>query len=328
MKIKYFPFYGLSILPMPMLYALSDFIFYIAYYLLKYRRNVVSDNLRRSFPDKNDQEIQHIEKNFYRHLCDIIFETIKGLTISAKEIEKRIHFKNLDLIDRYFKDRKNIVMYAAHQGNWEWLSFLQLYVSYQGLTVYQPLSNKYFNELMKIIRERFGAICVETNKSYRTILEFIQNDQLTLTAVIGDQSPAKDSAKCWLNFLNQETAFLRGAERIVERTNQIALFPAFTRKQRGVYELEFKHLNGQQVVKKNSRIIIDKRTNQIALFPAFNEKHRGTLESEFKHLTGQKGAKNSSLIIEEFAKVLEETIKKSPEMWLWSHRRWKLTKTA
>lgn len=286
MKIKYFPFYGLSMLPMSMLYAFSDFIFYIVYYLLKYRRNVVSDNLRRSFPHKNELEIQHIEKSFYKHFCDIIFETIKGLTISSKEIEKRIQFKNLDLIEKYFNERKNIVMYAAHQGNWEWLSFLQLYVPYQGLTVYKPLSNKYFNELMKLIRERFGAICIETNKSYRTILEFIQNDQLTLTAVIGDQCPAKDSAKCWLNFLNQETAFFKGAERIVERTSQIALFPAFTRKQRGVYELEFKPIYEQQ-------------------------------DTEI-----------SSYIIEEYAKALEEAIINSPEMWLWSHKRWKLTKTA
>lgn len=271
---------------MGVLYAFSDFTFFVSYYIIRYRRELVYNNLKRSFQDKNEQELKHIEKNFYKHFCDVIFETIKVLTISKNEIEKRIHIKNLDLINRYYNDRKNIVMYAAHQGNWEWLSFLQLYVPYQGLVVYKPLSSKYFNELMKTIRQRFGAICIEANKSYRTILEYIKSDQLTLTAVIGDQSPAKDGSKCWLNFLNQETAFLRGAARIVERTNQIAVFPAFTRKDRGLYELEFKPLN----IKKSR--------------------------------------KNDFQLIENYAKVLEEAIFNSPEMWLWSHRRWKLTKSV
>ena len=221
-----------------------------------------------------------IERKFYKHFCDVMFETIKGYSIKKHEIEKRIHIKNLELIEKYYKENRNIILYAAHQGNWEWLAFLSMFIPYKGITLYKPLSNKYFDELMKTIRERSGTICIESDKGYRTILEYLRSGQLLMSALIGDQSPPKDGAKYWLNFLNQNTAFLMGTERIVEKTNQIVLFPAFKRRKRGFYELEFKVLDNH------------------------NE---------------------SSNLIDQYAKVLEQTLEESPEMWLWSHRRWKLS---
>ena len=282
MKLKFFPFYAVSILPMPVLYAMSDSVFLVAYHVIKYRRDVVYSNLKRSFKDKSEQDIKTIEKSFYKYFCDLMFETIKILTISPKKVNKRFRIKNLDLIEKCYNSNKHIILYAAHQGNWEWLSFLQLYVPYQGITIYKPISNSYFEELMRTIRERFGAICVEKNKSYKTVLGNIQNGQLSMFALIGDQSPKSTGSKFWTNFMNQKTAFLTGAERIVTKTNQVPIFPAFKRIKRGLYELEFK--------------IIDT--------PELNDNHH---------------------LIDNYSSLLEETIKDSPELWLWSHKRWKLT---
>ena len=286
MKVKFFPFYIISFFPMPVLYVLSDLSFMILFYLIKYRRSVVKDNLVKSFADKSKQEITMLERKFYKHFCDVIFETLKGLTISKKQINKRIRIKNMDFFERCYHEQKSILFYAAHQGNWEWLSFLTLYVPFKVITLYKPLSNKYFDELMKTIRERPGTMCIESKKGYRKILESMKSNQLIVSAIIGDQSPAREGAKCWLNFLNQKTAFIIGAERIIERTNQVVVFPSFKRIRRGYYEIEIKEINV----------------------------HYGNAECY--------------RLVEQYSIVLEKTIKESPDMWLWSHRRWKLSYPA
>jgi len=281
--IKFFSFYILSILPFRILYMISDFTFILIYHLIKYRRKVVSSNLESAFPDKTKTERIRLEKKFYRHFCDIWFESIKVLTGNKKELKKRFVVKNPELIQRYYDEKRSIILYAAHQGNWEWLSLLSLHLPHQLTSFYQPLSSGYFEELMKITRERFGMICIESNKGYRSVVGFTESSILTANILAGDQSPRGDSAKHWLQFLNQETAFLIGADRIAKKSNQVVIFPSFRKKRRGHYELEFKVIE-DKAMKNNSYKIIDK-----------------------------------------YAKLLEETIINSPELWLWSHRRWKLT---
>jgi KDO2-lipid IV(A) lauroyltransferase len=286
MKIKFLPFYIISLLPMVVLYLLADLLFVLAFYLFRYRRTVVRGNLSRAFPDLSDEERKILEKNFYQHFCDLMVEILKGFSISENEIKKRIRIKNLDLIEAYYQKNRNIILYAAHHGNWEWLTFISLFVPYKTITLYQPLSNNYFNELMKCIRERPGTLCVESEKGYKTILQHIQQGQLTFSALIGDQSPPKASSPYWVNFLNQETAFLTGAARIIEKTNQDVIFPEFKKIKRGKYEIKFK------VLKKRAQ-------------------NNGSLAC-----------------IDDYANQLENTIFTYPEMWLWSHRRWKLSRSS
>ncbi len=281
-RIKFIPFYALSILPMRVLYGMSTLSFMILYYLIKYRRGVVTCNMQKSFPAKSELEIGLMEKNFYRHFCDLMFESVKVLTISKKELKKRFHVKNPSLVQKFYDEKRSIVLYTAHHGNWEWLAFLPLYIPHQATAFYQPQSNKYFDSLMKLLRERFGVICVESNRGYKAILEFDQKNILTMNYIIGDQSPRKDSTKHWIQFLNQDTAFLIGADRIAKKSNQVVMFPSYSKKTRGHYEIEFKVIE-EECMKKEGYEIIDK-----------------------------------------YAQLLEESIKSSPEMWLWSHRRWKL----
>jgi len=283
-KIKYLPFYALSFLPMYILYIFSDLAFLMVYYVFKYRRKVVLTNLKNSFPSKSAAEIKDIEKDYYRHFCDILIESVKVLTIRTKEINKRFRVTNPELIQRIFESKKSIVLYTAHQGNWEFLAFLPLFIPFQVIAFYHPQSSKYFDGLMKILRQRFGVLCIESNKGYKTIMNFTQSDILTMSYIIGDQSPRMDSTKHWVNFLNQETAFLIGADRIAKKSNQVVIFPSYKKLKRGYYELEFKVVEEESIGKKNFEII------------------------------------------EKYAKLLEETIENSPEMWLWSHRRWKLTR--
>lgn len=241
-------------------------------------------NLINAFPNKSEAELIQIQKEFYIHLCDSVIENIKCLSISKKEIQKRFTIKNIDLIEQYYDDQKSVIIYAAHQGNWEWLSFIQLYTPYTGTALYKPISNSYFNDLMKTIRGRFGIQCIKSNNGYKAMVKFKQKNILSMTAIIGDQSPSKESAKHWTNFLNQDTAFLIGADRIAKKTNQMVVFPKFSKLQRGYYELE--------------------------LIPIEHDPQ----------------AANSYEIIDKYAQLLEEAIKQSPALWLWSHRRWKLSR--
>ena len=280
--LKYFPFYMLSVIPLQGLYLISDFIYFMSYHLIKYRRNVVRTNLKNSFPDKTETEIVDIEKKFYKHFCDVAVESIKALTISNKQISKRFRVKNKELIEGLFKQKKNIILYAAHYGNWEWLSFLPLYIPYQSLTFYQKLSNDYFDELMQIIRNRHGAWCVESHQGYKTLVRLKNENAITVTGIIGDQSPGKQSSKYWVNFLNQQTAFLVGADKIAKKLNQTVVYVSFQKLKRGVYEIAFE---------------------------SFGDEHN-----------------KSEDIIDKYAAALERSIINAPELWLWSHRRWKLTR--
>jgi KDO2-lipid IV(A) lauroyltransferase len=281
--IKFLPFYGLSILPMPVLYLLSDLSFFLIYYLFGYRKKVVRDNLKKAFPAKNEKEIHQIGTDFYRHFCDIIFESIKRLTISPKAVKKRLKIQNPVLIEKYLNERRSILLYTAHQGNWEWLIFLPLFFPCPSNTFYRPLKNKYFNELSMIMRERFGVHCIETDKGYRTVISDQQNHAVTMNCVIGDQSPTLRSPMYWCQFMNRKTAFYVGADKIAKRTDQVVLFPSFKKIKRGYYELEFQVIEDQPKQRENYAIV------------------------------------------ENYAARLENAINRAPEMWLWSHRRWKLT---
>lgn len=245
---------------------------------------MVRANIKGSFPEKTDNEIEQLVKAFYKHFVDQQFESIKVLSISKKEAQKRLLIKNPQEMQSLFEQQRDVILYAGHHGNWEWISFLPLHFPFQLTAFYQPLSNGYFDGLMKLIRQRFGLICVESSKGYKTLVQFKKDQILTMNLLLSDQSPTRKGPKYWLPFLNRETAFLPGADRIAKKTNQVLVFPSFKKTRRGYYQLEF------QMMELNPE------------------------------------NKTSEEIISKYASTLEKTIQAEPELWLWSHRRWKLKK--
>jgi Kdo2-lipid IVA lauroyltransferase/acyltransferase len=255
-------FYLLSFLPFRVIYLLSDIAFVFVYYLIGYRKKVVMLNLSNSFPDKQPDELRRIQKAFYRHLCDLMFESLKNLTISKRSIKKRFVLKNLDLIQRYYERNKSIIVYLGHCGNWEWLAAMALFVPHQMVAFYQPLSNKIFDKLIKTSRERFGLIAVKSSQGYKALADFNNKGILTCTLALGDQSPPGQSSKHWVTFLNQETAFLTGVDRIAKKMDMVVLFPLFRKKSRGHYEVEFELIQ-DDMEKIDSFQIIDKYVKRL-----------------------------------------------------------------
>lgn len=276
--IKYLPFYILSLLPFWCIYGLAYLAYLLLYKILGYRKTVVFENYKSSFPEKNEEELQKMVKQFYRHFSEIFLEAIKILTVSKATIKKRYHFKNPEFLNAYYKNEKSVILYAAHFGNWEWMSCLPLYTPFKFISFYQEQSNGYFNDFMILLRERFGNQCVESKKGFKELIKNTRAGNLTLTYVIGDQSPMSNSTMHWTQFLNQETAFLVGADRMATKCKHQLVFPHVTQPKRGYYELEFKEI-------------------------PMNDEEKPAIEY--------------------YAEFLQKNIKDQPELWLWSHRRWK-----
>ncbi|MBN2166162.1 MAG: lysophospholipid acyltransferase family protein [Marinilabiliaceae bacterium] len=232
-------FYLISYIPFFILYGISDFFFVLMYYVVGYRKKIVRKNLTNSFPDKSIKEIISIEKKFYRHLCDYGIETIKTLTISKKNIQKRYRFKNPDLIQKYYDQGKSIIIYSGHYGNWEWFSVLAFYSNYKMCAVYQPQAVKIIDHMTRLCRERFGATTIKSANAFRELLSYSKQGIQTAALVLGDLRPFPSSTRYWIKFLNQETAFSIGADRIAMKLNKVVIFPKIKKLKRGYYEVEF-----------------------------------------------------------------------------------------
>lgn len=155
-KIKYLPFFLLSMIPFKILYIFSDFIYVLMYYVVGYRKKVVRSNLHKAFPELNASERIRIEKKFYKHFCDVIVESMKLITISRNNLKHRFKILNPDLIDSFRGENKNFILYSGHIGNWEWFPAIPLYSELKIIGLYLPLRSAYFNHLIINIRQRFG----------------------------------------------------------------------------------------------------------------------------------------------------------------------------
>lgn len=229
---------GLSKLPLRVLYVLADVVFFTGYYLVRYRRKITRQNLRNSFPGKSDNEIKAMEIGFFRHLCDILAESLKNIGSDEVTETNSLKFTNIGLLREIYDEGKSITLYAGHYGNWEWLTVLPLYVPFRMIAFYQPLANFLFDDLMKESREKYGITAIPSGQAYRALKEFSDQGIPTLSLVLGDQSPPLHGPKVWIDFLNQPTAFLPGANKIARKLEHVVVYPHFTKISRGNYEVE------------------------------------------------------------------------------------------
>lgn len=225
-----------SSLPFWLLYALSDLLFVLNYYLIGYRRQVVLTNLRNSFPNKTEAEIQSIARKFYQYLSDQFVETFKTLTISEVELDKRVKLLNPEVMNRLYDQGQSVVHLLGHHANWEWYAKqLARHTKHQLFFVYKPLSNKGMDRVMIDLRTRFGVMAVPMKAVFKTIESFKTRPHASFFG--GDQSPMRHNKYIWLNFLNQETAVYLGAEDIAKKYGQAVVFGKMRRIKRGYYTI-------------------------------------------------------------------------------------------
>lgn len=227
----------LSYLPLFILYRISDAIAFLAYRILKYRRNIILNNLSNSFPEKSKEEITKIMEDYYLNLSDIMVETIKSYSISAEELQNRIKILNFHILDNPLKQGKSVITLTSHQGNWEWLLLCHSIAIKNGdvVAAYQRVST--LAEFILYIRTRFGAKLIEKNNMIREMVKKTQRP--TVYALVADQTPSDLSNRYFTTFLNQNTPFFSGAEKVAIKYNMVVLYVHMRRVKRGYYEVEF-----------------------------------------------------------------------------------------
>jgi KDO2-lipid IV(A) lauroyltransferase len=206
---------------------------------VQYRKGVVLDNLKLVFPEKTEAQRRAIAKHFYQHLCDIIFETIKSLTISEKEITKRFRFANLELLDKYYSEDRNILLMCGHYASWEWSGILARKMPYQGLAVYKKLDNPYFDRLVKKIRSRFGAEIVTNKKIVTTLFRKAAKKEKTLTLILSDQTPKRNAFKHRDTFMGIDVPVFTGTEELAKKLDFSAMYLLVEKERRGYYNATF-----------------------------------------------------------------------------------------
>lgn len=286
-KIQYILLYSWvkvhAILPMQVLYVLSDILYLLVYYVVRYRLKVVRRNMKASFPDKTEGELLKIEREFYHHFCDYIVETLKLMHISEKELQRRAFVTNPEFINNLMdQGYSTFVVYMGHYGNWEWFSgSTSRFDRLKMYQIYRPLRNKAFDKLFINLRTKFGAFGMAKQEVVRDMVTLKQNKERALAIFLADQTPSKANIHYWSDFLNQESAIYTGPERIARKMNFPAVYMDIRMVKRGYYEGTFRMLA---------------------------EKPKETPEFE---------------LTERYVRMMETTILRNPAYWLWSHKRWK-----
>lgn len=228
--------YLISLLPFPVLYLVSDFFYFLLYYVIGYRKKTVLENLKNSFPEKSEKEREALCKKFYSHLCDLALETFKTLTISKESMLKHCSMSAgaIRVMKKIADEKKSCILVLGHLGNWEWGgNAFSLVCKQQLYVIYHPLKNSHFDALIIGMRTRFGTKLIEMKNTFRDMVA--NKNILSATAFIADQSPPPESAY-WTKFMNQETPVFQGTEKIARKFNYPVVFITVKKIRRGYYE--------------------------------------------------------------------------------------------
>jgi len=239
-----YPFlWCISILPFPLLYLFSDFIYLIVYYVIGYRKKTVRENLALALPNLSDEERLVIEKKSFHHLCDIFLEMIKTMTISKKEISKRFVFTNLEVYKKLEEKEKSIAMMMAHYASYEWAISMNTYVTFSAFAIYKKINNPYFDKLVRNIRSRFKASLITTKETIPVIIKNNKSKELSIYGFASDQSPILSSAYHWQKFMGIEVPVHTGAEMLAKKYDMNVVFLKVKKVKRGYYEASFEVLS-------------------------------------------------------------------------------------
>lgn len=267
------------------MYLLSDILYFIAYHLAGYRRKVVRENLSACFPDKSIQERRKIERQYYRHMCDLLIEGAYNLVASPEAIKRRYRLTNRQLVDRYYEQGRTVVLMSAHYGNWEYMvSSLNMQLLHHGIGVGKPLDDKSVAAFITRRRTRYGTQVVDQSDVRQHVAFYDRYHVPCALMMLSDQSPSNPHKSYWTQFLGRDTAFLYGAEYFARKYNYPVLYYSVRKVKRGYYEVTFSPLC--------------ERPEEV---PQYS-------------------------IVESYVRRLEQEIQAAPQYWLWSHRRWKLTR--
>lgn len=290
-NIAYYLLFGVlfvvSLLPLWVLHGVSCLLSFLLRRVVRYRLNVVRENIASAFPELPGEAHTAVEKQFYAYFCDLLMEWVKSFSMSKRTFRKRMQFKGMEMIEESCRKGRSCAIFLGHYGNWEWTSSMPLWLDPELCLVsqlYHPLENYVTDQLILHTRHRFGGVNITADKSIKYIVENQRKGRPLIVGFVADQAPFWDNIYFWSQFLNHETPWFTGAERIVQKLDMDAYYLDIYRVKRGYYV------------------------------------------AQCKLITNEPKKQEQFWITDEYGKMLEETIRRQPPYWLWSHRRWKRTK--
>lgn len=224
----------LSKLPYPLLYLLSNFVFFLIYRVIGYRKKVVIQNIKNSFPEKNAKEHHKIMTQFYRHLCDLILESIKCFSLKKDQALKRFVLTNPELVNKFYDEGRDVIFVGGHYNNWEILAVsMGMQLKHIPMGIYQPLTNKFLDKKMRISREKYRLKMCPIKSVREEIIADLGEPKGSIFAI--DQSPSNPNKSYWMNFLNQETSVHYGAEKYAKELDLPVIYCIIEKTKRGHY---------------------------------------------------------------------------------------------
>lgn len=228
-----------SILPMRVLYVISDFLYTLIYSVFGYRKEVILGNIKQALPEKSDLEHKQIAKKFYRHFTDMIVESIKAFTISKKEIQKRYTYKNPELVNKFVLQNRNVALVSAHLANWEWSTSLPLVLEGNVFGTYNKLRNEVFEKKLLKTRQKFGVRGTRTSDFMDFIKTRFDKGIQGAYILLSDQSPHVEKTFHWATFFGIKVPVHTGAEMLAKKYNMVVINYRAKKIKRGYYEVDF-----------------------------------------------------------------------------------------
>jgi len=278
--------YALSVLPMWVHYLLSDLLCVIIYRLVGYRIKVVRKNLRESFPEKSEQELRRVECQFYHWFCDYLAETVKLSTISRRQMRRRMVFKGTEQVDALLEQGRSCAIYLGHYCNWEWVTSLPLWVSPKGQC--GQIYHPLENKWFDRMSLRFRQrLGAVCIPMAETLRRLLQYREEGQPVVIGYIS---DQVPFWNN-IHHWCQFLNHDTPVLTGTERLA-----------------------------------RKTGHAVFYLDIQRVKRGYYEATFKLITLEPKTMGEYEITDAYFRMLEASIRRAPQYWLWSHNRWKRTR--
>jgi len=280
-----------SRLPMRILYLKSNIIYLFMFYVTGYRKKVVLENLKLSFPKKTEAELRIISKKFFKHFIDLIMESVKAFSISKKQLSKRYTYKNPELVNAYVKEGRNIALVGAHQANWEWSFGISMVLDIDVYGAYTKLNNKYFEKWVRKSREKFGVIGYKTSDTVRGIQKNMNDNKQGAYILLSDQSPQPHKTYYWREFFNIKVPVHTGAEMLSKKFDLVVINYVTRKIKRGYYETEFqlitdtpKEFDDYQLTDKYTKLTEEniKVQPEFYLWSHRRFKHRDKVPKEFQ----------------------------------------------
>ena len=267
-----------KIIPIRLAYFCSIIPYCLLCHVLRYRHALIQRQLTDAFPEKTPASRHRLQKKIYRHLADLIIESIKGFTLNSKQLRQRWRIINPEILTSH--DNQSVILVSGHIANWEWGISLNHQIKHPTISFYKPLRNKTLDDYLLKCRKQGGNEMHSGRNAHRVILK--NNHRCCAFTFIADQHPGGTHHIHWMRFLNQDTAVLMGPELYAKKLNCPIYYTSIKKERRGYYSVTLA---------------------PICIKPKLTTKGE---------------------ITEKFMKALEADILKQPELWLWSHNRWKL----